>query len=148
MKLALVTIVTANLEPMRTFYQQVLQIEPQISYGQKNPNALLSQQLYLQRPQFELLNKPVRHLCWGSTIRRRTKRMAPGCSSLHAVRQTNKRCTTNATIIRIRACSSGWKPCGSRAKVCHTPRAPNCVLFPPIPCDRICSCIKQAVWKP
>src|SRR5215475_1215129 len=29
MKLALVTIVTANLEPMRTFYQQVLQIEPQ-----------------------------------------------------------------------------------------------------------------------
>ena len=28
MKLALVTIVTANLEPMRTFYQEVLQIEP------------------------------------------------------------------------------------------------------------------------
>lgn len=33
MKLALVTIVTANLEPMRTFYQQVLQVEPQISRG-------------------------------------------------------------------------------------------------------------------
>ena len=33
MKLALVTIVTANLEPMRTFYQQVLQIEPQIYRG-------------------------------------------------------------------------------------------------------------------
>jgi uncharacterized glyoxalase superfamily protein PhnB len=30
MKLALVTIVTTNLEPMRTFYQEVLQIEPQI----------------------------------------------------------------------------------------------------------------------
>ena len=33
MKLALVTIVTANLEPMRTYYQQVLQIEPQIYHG-------------------------------------------------------------------------------------------------------------------
>ena len=33
MKLALVTIVTAHLEPMRTFYQQVLQIEPQIYRG-------------------------------------------------------------------------------------------------------------------
>jgi uncharacterized glyoxalase superfamily protein PhnB len=33
MKLALVTIVTANLESMRTFYQQVLQVEPQISRG-------------------------------------------------------------------------------------------------------------------
>ena len=33
MKLTLVTIVTANLEPMRTFYQQVLQIEPQIYRG-------------------------------------------------------------------------------------------------------------------
>ena len=33
MKLALVTIVTANLEPMRTFYQGVLQIEPQIYRG-------------------------------------------------------------------------------------------------------------------
>jgi uncharacterized glyoxalase superfamily protein PhnB len=33
MKLALVTIVTAHLEPMRTFYQQVLQVEPQISRG-------------------------------------------------------------------------------------------------------------------
>jgi hypothetical protein len=33
MKLALVTIVTADLEPMRTFYQQVLQIEPQIYCG-------------------------------------------------------------------------------------------------------------------
>jgi uncharacterized glyoxalase superfamily protein PhnB len=33
MKLALVTIVTANLEPMRMFYQQVLQIEPQIYRG-------------------------------------------------------------------------------------------------------------------
>src|SRR5436853_381138 len=33
MKLALVTIVTANLEPMRTFYQQVLQLEPQIYRG-------------------------------------------------------------------------------------------------------------------
>jgi catechol 2,3-dioxygenase-like lactoylglutathione lyase family enzyme len=33
MKLALVTIVTAHLEPMRTFYQQVLQIEPQSYRG-------------------------------------------------------------------------------------------------------------------
>ena len=33
MKLALVTIVTANLESMRTFYQQLLQVEPQISRG-------------------------------------------------------------------------------------------------------------------
>ena len=33
MKLTLVTIVTANLEPMRSFYQQVLQIEPQIYRG-------------------------------------------------------------------------------------------------------------------
>jgi catechol 2,3-dioxygenase-like lactoylglutathione lyase family enzyme len=33
MKLARVTIVTANLEPMRTFYQEVLQIEPQIYRG-------------------------------------------------------------------------------------------------------------------
>jgi catechol 2,3-dioxygenase-like lactoylglutathione lyase family enzyme len=33
MKLALVTIVTTNLEQMRTFYQVVLQIEPQIYRG-------------------------------------------------------------------------------------------------------------------
>jgi uncharacterized glyoxalase superfamily protein PhnB len=33
MKLALVTIVTVNLDQMRTFYQQVLQIEPQIYRG-------------------------------------------------------------------------------------------------------------------
>ena len=33
MKLVLVTIVTAHLEPMRTFYQQVLRVEPQISRG-------------------------------------------------------------------------------------------------------------------
>jgi uncharacterized glyoxalase superfamily protein PhnB len=33
MKLALVTIVTSNLESMRTFYQRVLQIEPQIYRG-------------------------------------------------------------------------------------------------------------------
>jgi catechol 2,3-dioxygenase-like lactoylglutathione lyase family enzyme len=33
MKLALVTIVTANLEQMHTFYQAVLQIEPQIYRG-------------------------------------------------------------------------------------------------------------------
>jgi uncharacterized glyoxalase superfamily protein PhnB len=33
MKLALVTIVTANLEPMRAFYQEVLQTEPQIYRG-------------------------------------------------------------------------------------------------------------------
>lgn len=33
MQLALVTIVTANLESMRTFYQQVLQSEPQIYRG-------------------------------------------------------------------------------------------------------------------
>jgi uncharacterized glyoxalase superfamily protein PhnB len=33
MKLALVTIVTAHLEPMRTFYQQVLQVKPRISRG-------------------------------------------------------------------------------------------------------------------
>ena len=33
MKLALVTIVTVNLEPMRTFYQAVLQSEPQIYRG-------------------------------------------------------------------------------------------------------------------
>jgi len=33
MKLALVTMVTANREPMRTFSQQVLQMEPQIYRG-------------------------------------------------------------------------------------------------------------------
>jgi len=33
MTLTLVTIVTANLALMRTFYQQVLQIEPQIYRG-------------------------------------------------------------------------------------------------------------------
>jgi uncharacterized glyoxalase superfamily protein PhnB len=33
MKLALVTIVTVNLDQMRTFYQQVLRIEPQIYRG-------------------------------------------------------------------------------------------------------------------
>jgi uncharacterized glyoxalase superfamily protein PhnB len=33
MKLALVTIVTANLESMCTFYQKVLQVEPQIYRG-------------------------------------------------------------------------------------------------------------------
>ena len=33
MKLALVTLVTTNLEPMRTFYQEVLHIEPQIYRG-------------------------------------------------------------------------------------------------------------------
>jgi uncharacterized glyoxalase superfamily protein PhnB len=33
MKLALVTIVTVNLEQLRTFYQEVLQIEPQTYRG-------------------------------------------------------------------------------------------------------------------
>jgi uncharacterized glyoxalase superfamily protein PhnB len=33
MKLALVTIVTANLDSMRAFYQEVLQVEPQIFRG-------------------------------------------------------------------------------------------------------------------
>ena len=33
MKLALVTIVTANLERMHTFYQEVLRIEPQVYRG-------------------------------------------------------------------------------------------------------------------
>jgi catechol 2,3-dioxygenase-like lactoylglutathione lyase family enzyme len=33
MKLALVTIVTAKLEQMRTFYQEVLQVEPQTYRG-------------------------------------------------------------------------------------------------------------------
>jgi catechol 2,3-dioxygenase-like lactoylglutathione lyase family enzyme len=33
MKLALVTIVTANLARMRTFYQEVLRVEPQTSRG-------------------------------------------------------------------------------------------------------------------
>jgi hypothetical protein len=33
MKLARATILTANLEPMRAFYQEVLHIEPQISRG-------------------------------------------------------------------------------------------------------------------
>jgi len=33
MKRTLVTIVTANREPMRMFYQHVLQIEPQIYRG-------------------------------------------------------------------------------------------------------------------
>jgi catechol 2,3-dioxygenase-like lactoylglutathione lyase family enzyme len=49
MKLALVTIVTANLEPMRTFYQEVLQIEPQTYRGNYVEFALESGTLALWR---------------------------------------------------------------------------------------------------
>ncbi len=54
---------------------------------------------------------------------------------MHAVRQTNKRCTMSATIIRIRACSSGWRPCGSRVRVYRITRSHNCTPSLPIPCD-------------
>ena len=64
---------------------------------------------------------------------------------MHSVRQTNKRCTMSATIIRIRACSSGWKPCGSRVRVYRITRSHNCAPSLPIPCDPISSCITQAV---
>jgi uncharacterized glyoxalase superfamily protein PhnB len=49
MKLALVTIVTANLEAMRTFYQEVLQIEPQIYRGNYVEYALEAGTLALWR---------------------------------------------------------------------------------------------------
>jgi uncharacterized glyoxalase superfamily protein PhnB len=49
MKLALVTIVTANLEQMRTFYQEVLQIEPQIYRGNYVEFALEAGTLALWR---------------------------------------------------------------------------------------------------
>jgi hypothetical protein len=49
MKLALVTIVTANLEPMRAFYQEVLQVEPQISRGNDVEFALEAGTLALWR---------------------------------------------------------------------------------------------------
>jgi catechol 2,3-dioxygenase-like lactoylglutathione lyase family enzyme len=49
MQLALVTIVTANLEPMRTFYQEVLQIEPQIYRGNYVEFALETGTLALWR---------------------------------------------------------------------------------------------------
>ena len=49
MKLALVTIVTANLEPMRTFYQEVLQIEPQTYRGNYVEFALEAGTLALWR---------------------------------------------------------------------------------------------------
>ena len=49
MKLALVTIVTANLEQMRTFYQAVLQIEPQLYRGNYVEFALEAGTLALWR---------------------------------------------------------------------------------------------------
>ena len=49
MKLALVTIVTANLEQMRTFYQAVLQITPQIYRGNYVEFALEAGTLTLWR---------------------------------------------------------------------------------------------------
>jgi uncharacterized glyoxalase superfamily protein PhnB len=49
MKLALVTIVTANLDRMRTFYQEVLQVEPQISRGNYVEFALEAGTLALWR---------------------------------------------------------------------------------------------------
>jgi catechol 2,3-dioxygenase-like lactoylglutathione lyase family enzyme len=49
MKLALVTIVTADLEPMRTFYQEVLQIEPQTYRGNYVEFALEAGTLALWR---------------------------------------------------------------------------------------------------
>jgi catechol 2,3-dioxygenase-like lactoylglutathione lyase family enzyme len=49
MKLALVTIVTANLEQMRTFYQEVLQIEPQTYRGNYVEFALEAGTLALWR---------------------------------------------------------------------------------------------------
>ena len=41
MQLELVTIVTANLEPMHAFYQQVLEIEPQISRAHRAGGRLV-----------------------------------------------------------------------------------------------------------
>jgi catechol 2,3-dioxygenase-like lactoylglutathione lyase family enzyme len=49
MKLALVTIVTANLEQMRTFYREVLQIEPQTYRGNYVEFALEAGTLALWR---------------------------------------------------------------------------------------------------
>jgi catechol 2,3-dioxygenase-like lactoylglutathione lyase family enzyme len=49
MKLALVTIVTANLEQMRTFYQEVLKIEPQTYRGNYVEFALEAGTLALWR---------------------------------------------------------------------------------------------------
>ena len=49
MKLALVTIVTVNLEQMRTFYQKVLQIEPQNYRGNYVEFALEAGTLALWR---------------------------------------------------------------------------------------------------
>ena len=49
MKLALVTIVTANLEPMRAFYQEVLRIEPQIYRGNYVEFAMAAGTLALWR---------------------------------------------------------------------------------------------------
>jgi catechol 2,3-dioxygenase-like lactoylglutathione lyase family enzyme len=49
MQLALVTIVTANLELMRTFYQEVLQIEPQTYRGNYVEFALEAGTLALWR---------------------------------------------------------------------------------------------------
>jgi uncharacterized glyoxalase superfamily protein PhnB len=49
MKLALVTIVTVNLESMLTFYQEVLQIEPQIYRGNYVEFALEAGTLALWR---------------------------------------------------------------------------------------------------
>jgi catechol 2,3-dioxygenase-like lactoylglutathione lyase family enzyme len=49
MKLALVTIMTANLEQMRTFYQEVLQIEPQTYRGNYVEFALAAGTLALWR---------------------------------------------------------------------------------------------------
>jgi catechol 2,3-dioxygenase-like lactoylglutathione lyase family enzyme len=49
MKLALATIVTANLEQMRTFYQGVLQIEPQTYRGNDVESALEAGTLALWR---------------------------------------------------------------------------------------------------
>ena len=49
MKLALVTIVTADLEQMRTFYQEVLQIDPQTYRGNYVEFALEAGTLALWR---------------------------------------------------------------------------------------------------
>ena len=75
-----------------------------------------------------------------------TKRMTHGCSDLHSVRQTNKRCTERYHHPHPRV-QQRMEACGSRVRVYRITRSHNCAPSLPIPCDPISSCITQAVWK-
>jgi len=103
--------------------------------------------LYLQRSHFELLKNPY-VLSDGAPQRSGPSKGGPrGGSDLQAARQTNKRCTRSAPLIRLRACRSGWQPCGARGRGDHLTTSHPCVPSLPIPCDPRSRCLIPAVGK-